>query len=94
MNAREVLVLLICLSFVVNVGDWLIVRRGRFLLAPRSGWLRYVYVTSSMFLTVLALLVCVSIISIDWLAVAGAAYAVCWQTGAMFARHAEWRVWS
>jgi hypothetical protein len=94
MNTREVSVLLICLGFVVNMGDWLIVRRGRFLLAPRSGWLRYAYVTSSMFLTVLGLLFCMSIISIDSLAVAGAAYAVCWQTGAMFARHAAWRVWS
>jgi hypothetical protein len=88
MNTRDVLALLVCLSFAVKVGDWLLVRRGDlFLFAPSSGWLRYLFATWSILLGVLAALALASVISTASFVVAGAAWMICSQTGAILVRH-------
>ncbi len=87
MNTTEVLAVLVCLSFAVNLGDWLLLRRGGFLFVPRTGWLRYVFGSWSILLGVLAALALASIISTVWLVAAGAVWMVCSQTGAILARH-------
>ena len=94
MNTKEVLAVLVCLSFAANLGDWLLFRRGRFLFVPRAGWLRYVFGSWSILLGVLAALALASIISTVWLVVAGAVWMVCSQTGAILERHSEPRVTS
>ena len=92
MNTKEVLAVLVCLSFAFNLGDWLLLRQSRFIFAPRAGWLRNVFAGWSIFLGILAALALASIISTVWLIVTGALWMICSQTGAILARHNERRV--
>ena len=92
MNAREVLALLVCLSFAVNVGDWLLIRRGSLAFVPRSGPWRFVFGAWTILLAVLTALCLLRVISIVWLFAAGAAWMLCSQTCAVVSRHTEGRM--